>query len=85
MKIQVTQDDIDKGEIENPNTCAIARAVKRETHRRHVGIYEDNGIEIEKDHYKMPWTKTIRNFIDRFDKGEKVRPFSFELKGYRRV
>ena len=80
MKIEVKQEHIDKGIQCSAESCPIARAVKAKTHR---SVYvSDNDM-----HYTRSSGNTVmvdlptvaQKFIAAFDKGQKVRPFAFEV------
>ncbi len=80
MKVKVRWDDILLGERKEPNTCAIARALKRTTGLPNVQVYPSfatvrNGIH---KRYSLPSKAT--EFIRDFDRKGKfsVRPFTFE-------
>lgn len=83
MKIEVTQKDIDNGVQGECELCPIARAVKRETKRKHVRISREH-VEIWRNKsngsnfYELP--KKAQTFVRRFDRQESVKPFSFELE-----
>lgn len=84
MIITVTKTDIKKGKKESTTCCPIALAVKRKLKKpqliyvfrdeirfgRQWGNNYDNDIDLPKSAVK---------FIDKFDDGEKVKPFSFTL------
>lgn len=78
-KINVTQEDINKGVQGKINTCAVARSLKRHFNENNVSVADD---EIKVDGYtaeKVP--VTVANFIGKFDDDKKiVKPFSFVLK-----
>lgn len=75
MKINVTQRDIEKGLREDPNSCPVARAIKRRG-------FEDVSVKTQViwigcRKYNPP--EIVEDFIERFDKGDTVQPFKFEL------
>jgi hypothetical protein len=76
VKIKVTQEDIAMGSKNDCFYCPIALALKRhEFVRVHVGtdvFYADN--------HPYPLNKKAVKFIERFDSGKPVKPFSFEWK-----
>lgn len=82
MKVSVTQDDIDHGERHCCERCPVARAIRRV-------IGDMPVVEVERDNVTIGplggWTYATlptraTKFIDRFDVGLKVAPFTFELK-----
>jgi hypothetical protein len=90
MKIEVTQKDIKNGtdRKESFYFCPIALAVKRKMNTIcdantdcSVIVYGDC-IEILVDYsyriYKL--TAKAKEFIQRFDEGKKVKPFTFEAR-----
>lgn len=88
MKIRVTQKNIDEGNPGMKCSCPIALALSRviserfEVHadliqfgRIHYGIrLNDPSLDFEID---LP--EVVQDFIDAFDRKEKVKPFTFEL------
>lgn len=75
--IRVTEENIRKGTQGNPMRCPVARALRREFNVRRCTashyFLDINGISI-------PTPEIVRNFMRRFDSGERVKPFSFRLK-----
>lgn len=85
IKIEVTQEDIDRGKQGSRCWCPIARAIKRTLYwmpgdtmipdgRVEVSIAQ---VAIEDGRADLPFEAS--NFIVAFDRGEPVKPFSFEL------
>lgn len=77
MRIQVTQEDIDKGQRVHPIYCPIARAIKRHAHKP-VRVLADTGITVGGKQYRH--TAGSLEFVERFDMGQPVKPFEFELR-----
>jgi len=84
IRVRVTQKDIDYGVPRDPSSCPIARALKRQTHRRvsvaasSISIIR-NGVESSV--YTPP--DEAAAFIRRFDSISVrffVRPFTFLLR-----
>ena len=91
-KVEVTQEDIDKGIPEDCNNCAVALALKRKykTDNVFVSIPYDyvlltvNGEDLN---IRYNYENDILNFIDAFDKQynyenpkeHKPKPFEFEV------
>ena len=85
MKIQVTKEDIEKGEKGSCEWCPVALAIQRTYGKDKLvtvdvdsmGIWLDN----REQHYQLP--QIARDFIDDFDNDRKVaegfRPFSFKI------
>jgi hypothetical protein len=78
MNIQVTEDDIEQGVPFDPCRCPVALAIKRATRRRHI-IVGESALEIGRLRYHTP--HELRRFIEGFDLGRTVSPFSFDIKG----
>ena len=81
MKIEVTQQDIDKGLNNNCFSCPIALAVKRKIDTGNVLVYCDRisvMSTISSYDYKLP--KKAQTFIKRFDDRKPVEPFTFEVR-----
>jgi len=87
MRINVTQEDIDKGKCGVASECAIARALMRTGEFQSVIV---SGLQIvvcrknsEYGELRFYPEMAIGDWIWRFDKLGKrgVAPFSFELKG----
>ena len=85
MKIKVTKQDIKNGtgnekELEY---CPIAFAIKRQMKTYfYIKVYGDNIQILTVDHsyryYKLP--KKAKDFIQKFDEGKEVKPFTFEAR-----
>ena len=75
MKIQVTQEDIDKGLRRRIDFCPVALAIRRQSEAKvvHVG---GNSIMIDKREYYMPIL--VQKFITQFDLYSIGLPFQFE-------
>lgn len=83
-RIRVTAEDIKKSDMGQPNSCAIARAIKRTTRRQDVYV-DDEQIRIGNRAslcvcaFEPP--KKAKDFIDKFDEdSKKARPFEFVLR-----
>ena len=78
MKITVTKEDIRKGKIGRQKSCPIALAILRSGLK--FGWY---GVDVDMvylkglDEIELPSKAT--KFIDLFDEGKIVKPFSFNL------
>lgn len=78
MKIQVTQEDIDKGERWKCGACPIALAAIRAFHQPHVLVDRDCvWVPGEDRGRSMP--DKAQSFIRAFDAGQPVEQFEFEL------
>lgn len=77
MKITVTQDDINKGIPLKAPRCAIARAIRRQT-RRYASVGTETVTALGRPKaFATPPVAVA--FIERFDAGKLVQPFSFWL------
>lgn len=74
--IRVTQKDIDKGCVADGGNCPVARALKRVFHTYKVGVYGSE-IGIRNRVFRVP--TVARKFINAFDSGTVVHPFSFKM------
>jgi len=75
MKINVTQNDIDNGEVRSPWSCPIANAIKREQNAN--VLVSTDYITIDGDKW-FP-TKLMIKFINNFDNGKIVKPHCFKI------
>lgn len=85
IKIQVTQEDIDRGQPHHCENCPIALAVKRVLLNEGVPFYHlsvDGGIEfyIDADRYIWEGNKESKQFVKDFDHDLPVRPIELEVK-----
>ena len=84
MIIQVTQKDIDKGLRSSCYECPIAHAFKRKVKNRVRYGFAVNSESIEhltKDMwYSYALPKEAKRFIQRFDRDQPVKPFTFEAQ-----
>lgn len=79
MRIEVTERDIRLGRPRRAFTCPVARAVKRATGARTVGV-DDVVITLDMAReFETP--KKVRDFIGKldFDGRRGLKPFSFTL------
>lgn len=78
-RVRVTEDHIERGTPLNPYSCPIALALSEIRPRRRRKIVAGySSIRFGKEQYDTP--PDARAFMDRFDDGKAVRPFTFELK-----
>lgn len=77
MLIKVTQEDIDNGSV-SAGFCPIALALDRTLGDPApvIAVYE-NMLEIDGEFYAIP--AAASEFVRRFDAGESVDPFEFDL------
>lgn len=85
MKIQVTQEDINKGLRGVPDSCHVALAVKKALNTAKVEV-GDGFISWNHWSTKTNWNKgkieIVEMFVRAFDKGYDVTPFEFELEPF---
>ena len=83
MRVEVTEEDIDRGMRHDPHCCAVARGIHRA-----VGLHVGDRVSVGSRDCTIQWGKArfrgeipdeVGQFIDAFDEGFKVKPFSFEL------
>lgn len=92
MRIDVTQDDIDKGSRITPWNCAVARAVKREFPDTRVLVgtkditfkqplkWWQHFLPLHRPNTTISLSHEMRCWVWRFDMGrERVQPTSFYL------
>lgn len=75
MTIHVTEDDIKKGQRDNPSCCPVAKALRRYKPGMtvgRIGLYQSDGT-------MHPMPDAVETFVDCFDNGKPVQPFTFEL------
>jgi len=76
IRVEVTADDIQRGEKKSETSCAIAVAAKRSGAKL---VYVDpTSIHVDGVDYRLP--DEARRFVDAFDACHVVEPFSFEAK-----
>jgi len=78
VKVNVTQDHIDNGIDHICILCPIALAIKDLFPNNIVTV--SNAVQIDFCKYALP-LKALR-FINQFDRGESVKPFSFKIKKF---
>lgn len=76
ITVEVTQEDIDKGECVDPWTCAIALALNRATGDSSASVGPDDAT-IDGVDWLLP--EVARDFISKFDHREHVEPFTFVI------
>lgn len=75
-RIEVTQDDIEKGVAKNCSACPVARAI---TKKLRQGLVAGVSSVLLIDYYKFRLSIEAFLFVIDFDKGLPVQPFSFDL------
>ena len=80
MLVKLTQDDIEMGLRYSHNCCPVSKAVMRALGEQgkffsvSIGLYI---IKIDKNNIGLP--KFVTQWIEAFDRGEKVSPVEFEI------
>jgi len=80
-QITITHKDIREGEGNSGLSCAVALAVRRKFKTDHVYVQCENqsvNISVEDQEFKTD-DPAVEEFIDRFDAGQDVEPFSFQI------
>lgn len=80
LKVEVTSEHIAKGDAFNPCGCPIALAILQAVRHPFVVVAVSTGIVIRQNTYPMP--AEVIAFIDAFDAGQPVQPFTFEIEVY---
>jgi hypothetical protein len=80
MKISVTKKDIQNGIRFEGEACPIALATYRKLKPNHISV-EDNEIifYLEDDVINFNLPVKAQEFIENFDDGNKVKPFTFTI------
>ncbi len=79
MKIDLTQDEIDRGNPRSYTTCPVALAMRRCLKLGTPGILvgiRPGIIGLADGGYEMP--KEVADFVRAFDAGKPVKPITFE-------
>ena len=80
MKVNVTAKHIRKGKRSQPCHCPIALALKEQLHKEvEVGPYDMFFLYRKKIAGEAKTPDSAYYFIRAFDKGHKVKPFTFEV------
>jgi hypothetical protein len=84
IKVSVTEEDILRGKRLVARACPIARAIRRDArmwkrvsvYGNYCNYYDSRGWFMNMS--KLP--KKCETFVNRFDEGKKVNPFSFIIR-----
>jgi hypothetical protein len=80
MRIEVTQEDIDNGLKGKCDSCAVALAAKRAFGNRIILVDGEQMDVIDNGKWDvLDLPDSAVAFIEAFDTGKPVKPFSFEL------
>lgn len=77
MEIKVTLEHICHGQHHKGDACPVALALREAFPNKKVWVDPLYTIEIGEDVYVAP--EEVRQFVERFDDGEEVEPFAFNL------
>lgn len=77
VKIEITKSDIKKGKKQQIDSCPIALAIKRKLKARNICVSDGVAFNLEGNEYWVDLPNKASYFIDNFDDGLKVKPFSF--------
>lgn len=82
MIVNVTANDIAKGERYLPEKCPIARALKRVTKAKKVSIgpWYFYIMKDGEDYERYQMTDEMEEFVKKFDSGIPVRPVKFKIE-----
>lgn len=76
LKVNVTKEDIGKGDPGLTATCPIALAIKKAINNKNAQVHvESPSIQVGNLFYIA--TKKAEKFMNRFDDGQKVKPTKF--------
>lgn len=79
MKIKVTEYDIYRGCRKSKSDCPIALAVTRTYGEKFLVNGSTMYSMVLPESFNLP--ESAINFVRKFDAGEKVEPFEFEVEG----
>ena len=76
--IEVTQEDIDKGNRLAPCSCPVALAISRATNKCAIVSSQDVSFQAYGGGF-VYFDAIVRDFINKFDGRQPVQPFKFDL------
>ena len=87
MKINITKKDIEQGQPENIKCCPIALALKRtfKTDMVEVKKNDENNeviLQVDDNEYDKDYVSNYNDifyFVDSYDDGGQVEPFTFKI------
>ena len=86
IKIQVTEQDINRGRKHSTANCPIAKAIRRQVKEKQTASSGANVISVTPEHIRFgdyvdkTVSRSAKRFMNKFDRGGEVRPFSFIVK-----
>ena len=83
MKIHVTQEHINWGDSNSPQSCPIALAIKEQLPRaKQIGVKHTYAhMILDNKTLYLQFSRRTTKFIRYFDAGHEVEPFTFVLSG----
>jgi hypothetical protein len=78
MYVEVNEEHIANGKPTDGRACAVALAIFDRTGKR-VFVCDDEIRWGTRMYHAIEPPVSVKNFVRRFDSGEKVEPFGFEL------
>ena len=81
MIVKVTRRDIKNGHLKDEKSCPIALALRRLSFK---GCKVD-GYDWSFGNAEAKLPKSARNFVEAFDNGKPVKPFSFRTRNLKKV
>ena len=82
LKVNVTQEHINKGERHSTSACPIAWALKDVLPADSCAVNVRASVAVwfrNSDYYRAWLPRSAQDFVVEFDNGQDVSPFSFEL------
>lgn len=78
IKLKVTQEDINRGTKGSAKSCPVALALTREGYTN-VSVAGDVLMRVNDETWYLPFQKDVSNFVQAFDRGDKVEPTEFAM------
>ena len=87
MKVKVTKKDIKNGQPENIKCCPVAMALRRTFKTDMIEVLKDDStnqviLQIDDNEYDKDYVSNfdhIISFVNDYDRGRDVEPFTFEI------
>jgi len=80
IRVEITREDIKTGIRKDPCNCPIAKAFKHSTDFIWVEVKPATiTFDTGQGYRFMLLPRKVQKFIEKFDKGMKVKPFTFEV------
>lgn len=78
MRVEMTQEDIDQGVMDDVSQCAVANALNRVTGHE-WSVVDGVAYRDEPHSREIPLGYEVRKFIKHYDNGDSVEPIAFEF------